>query len=147
MMATWDDNSKIVAGLQLLQGQIIDRLTMQENLHGLDDVAQVNDRIAKDRAEEDMYVALQQLAAQNDPRALATLVEISEEPTKRSEILRKFFTPQEPEMSPEEQQMMGGMGMGGEGLIPEAPPDVQTVLSQMEQGGGIQGGVQTVGRT
>lgn len=147
MMATWDDNSKIVAGLQLLQGGIIDRLTMQENLHGLDDVAQVNDRIHKDRAEEDMYTALQQLAAQNDPRALATLVEISEDPQNRAEILRKFFTPQQPEMSPEEQQMMGAMGMpGGEGLIPEAPPDVQTVLSQMEQGGGIQGGVQTVGR-
>jgi hypothetical protein len=147
MMATWDDNSKIVAGLQLLQGGIIDRLTMQENLHGLDDVAQVNDRIHKDRAEEDMYTALQQLAAQNDPRALATLVEISEDPQNRAEILRKFFTPQQPEMSPEEQQMMGGMGLpGGEGLIPEAPPDVQTVLSQMEQGGGVQGGVQTVGR-
>jgi hypothetical protein len=146
MMASWDDNSKIVAGLQLLQGDIIDPLTFQENLDGLDDVAQVNERIARYKAINDMYLALSQLAGQNDPRALAALVEIADDPANRQDTLKKFFTPQEPQMSPEEEAMMAAQSMGGGGAPAGPPPDVATVLSQIEASGQTQGGVQTVGR-
>lgn len=139
MMATWDDNSKIVAGLQLLQGGIIDRLTMQENLDGIDDVTQVNQRINQDRARNDLFAALEQMAAQGDPRAAMVLVEIMDRPDDTVTILKKFFTPQEPQMSPEEAAMAQQQDMN---IGPT--PDVQTVLSEMAMNGGVGGGVQTV---
>ncbi len=144
MMASWDENSKIVSGLQLIQGDILSPLDVQENLDGIDDVAKVNERIARYHADRDMYEALRALAGERDPRALAALVEISENPSDKADILRKYFTPQEPEMSPEEQQMMA-MGAGQEGLMPEMPPNVSTVLSQLAPQG-VESGVQTVGR-
>jgi hypothetical protein len=144
MMATWDDNSKIVAGLQLLQGGIIDTLTMQENLDGLDDVAKINQRINQDRAKADLFAALEQRAAQGDPQAAMVLVEILDKPDQTVTILKKFFTPQEPQMSPEEQAMAGGTN-------PEMqigpPPNIQSVLTELEASGVTGGGVQTVQTT
>lgn len=142
MMATWDESTKIVGGLQLLQAEIIDPLTFQENLHGVDDAPQVNDRNAQWRAYQGQMAALEQMAAQGDPRAQMVLVEIAETPQDRMEILKKFFTPQEPQMSPEE-EAMAQMGMGG-GMEIGPPPSVQSILSQLEQGGGVKGGAQTV---
>jgi hypothetical protein len=147
MMATWDEATKLVGGLQLLQAGIIDPLTMQENLHGVDDAPKLNDRIAYHRAYSAQMAALEQMAAQGDPKAQMALVEIADKPSDRMEILKKFFTPEEPQMTEEEMamaQMMGGE-MGGPdqlALGPEA--GVQTVLSQLEQTGRAKGGVQTV---
>ena len=139
MMATWDEGTKLVGGLQLLQAEIIDPLTMQQNLHGIDDPSRINNRIAAHRAYMGQMAAVEQMAAQGDPRASMVLVEIAENPQERFTILKKYFTPQEPQMSPEEEAMAG---MGGLELGPDA--SVQTVLSQMEQSGNVKGGVQTV---
>lgn len=144
MMATWDDNSKIVAGLQLLQAGVIDIQTMQENLDGIDDVSKVNARSDRDAAKRDLQEALRFLASQGDPRAAMALVEIVDRPQDTIKILKKFFTPQEPQMSPEEQMMAAGAGEAGMGLS-GPPPDVQTVLSRLTGGGQAEGGVQTVG--
>jgi hypothetical protein len=146
MMATWDDNSKIVAGLQLLQGGIIDTLTMQENLDGLDDVAKINQRINQDRARQDLFAALEQMAAQGDPRAAMVLVQIMDKPDQTIAILKKFFTPEQPEMSPEE-QAMAQQGAPGEEMAIGPPPSVQSVLTELEASGVTGGGVQTVQTT
>lgn len=140
MMATWDESSKIVGGLQLLQGGIIDRLTMQENIDGLDNVPKINQRINADRAGQGLFAALEQRAAQGDPTAAMALVEIRETPDRTDDILKKFFTPSEPQMSPEE-QMMAGQG-GTEPAGP--PPSIQTVLSELGSTGATRGGAQTV---
>jgi hypothetical protein len=70
------------------------------------------------------------------------LVEILSSPSGTSETLKKLFTPQEPQMTPEEEMMAQGMGPGGPEGAQNAggpPPAVQTILAQMEaQGGGIQ---------
>jgi len=149
MMATWDESSKIVGGLQLVQGEIIDILTMQENLHGLDNVGQINQRINQDRARKDLFAALEQMAGQGDPRAAMALVEIMDDPDKLIEILKKFFTPQEPQMSPEEEAMAQAQGGGGQGgppslELPGVAPTIQTVLSEMSTAGDTRGGAQTV---
>ena len=147
MMAAWDESSKIVGGLQLVQGGIIDILTMQENLHGLDNVAQINQRINQDRARKDLFAALEQMAAQGDPRAAMALVEIMDEPDKVVETLKKFFTPQEPQMSPEEAAMaaMQNGQPGQPGMeLPGEQPTVQTVLAEMSGVGATRGGAQTV---
>ena len=143
MMATWDEGSKLVGGLQLLQAGIIDALTMQETLYGFDDVTKLNDRIAGSRAYKGAMAALEQLAAMQDQVAMMTLVEISEKPQDRVEILRKFFTPQEPQMSPEEEAMMAAQQGGGDMNI-GPDPTVQTIMAQMQQDGSARGGAQTV---
>ncbi len=144
MMATWDDNSKIVAGLQLLQGDVIDTQELQENLDGLDDITKINQRIDRNNAKRDLMEAIRFRAGQGDPLAAAALVEILDKPQNTLKILKKFFTVQEPEMSPEE-AAMGGVGGGAENTIAGPPPDVQTVLSRLTGSGGAEGGVQTVG--
>lgn len=142
-MATFDDAQKIVAGLQLLQGGIIDVETLQENIDGLRNLPLINERIAARKAEDTMY---QMLAAetQQNPAAKAAMAEIMTNPKDRYDILLKYFAPQEPMLSPEEQQMMSQLGGGGAPQGP--PPDVSTVLSRLEMGGGAEGGVQTVGQ-
>ena len=146
-MATFDENSKIVAGLQLVQARIMDRRTMQENLDGFDNVSLINERIDQDMAKEMLLQSLGMRAQQGDPAADMALVEIMDAPKETMTTLKKLFTPQEPQMSPEEEAMMqqggGPPGAGGEGIEGGPPPAVQTVLAQMESAGG---GVQSVGQ-
>lgn len=151
MMATWDDSTKIVAGLQLMQADVIDPITMQENLHGLDNLPRINQRIDAFRAKRGLLAALEQRAGQGDPGALMALVEINKNPDNTVTILDKYFTPNEPQMTPEEAAMQaGGMVPGAPpGAVPGGgdigpPPTVQTVLAQLEAGGQAKGGVQTV---
>ena len=158
VMAGWDEPAKVVTGLQLMQGEVIDTLTMQENLYGLENIPKINARIRATKAEGSLFALLQQKALpspnqpEGDPKATLALVEIYQQPDQMPEILAKYFTPDEPEMSPEEQMFLqqalaGQMGGGGGGQIPgQQPPDVTTVLSRLEGSGAAEGGVQTVGR-
>lgn len=144
VMAGWDEPQKIVTGLQLIQGGIIDIETMQENLSGIDDTNQIRERIRRDGAEQQLMAAMAQRAQQGDPQATMALAEIYNSPDKMDEILTRFFTPQEPQMSPEEMAMAMGMGQPGQNTPPAGPPpSVTTVLSQLGAGGEMEGGVQT----
>jgi len=146
-MATFDENSKIVAGLQLVQARIMDRRTMQENLDGFDNVSLINERIDQDMAKEMLLQSLGARAQQGDPSADMALVEILDNPSGAVTTLKKLFTPQEPQMSPEEEAMMAqAQGMGGPqggGLEGGPPPAIQTIMAQMESEGG---GAMSVGQ-
>jgi len=148
-MATFDENSKIVTGLQMLQARIIDRRTMQENLDGLKNVSLINERIDQDQAKELLLQSLGARAQQGDPAADMALVSILDDPATTTKTLKKIFTPDEPQMSPEEAAMAQAGGMGGppgmEGGAGVPPPAVQTIMSQMETPGGG-GGVMSVGQ-
>jgi hypothetical protein len=148
-MASFDENSKIIAGLQLMQAKIIDRRTMQDNLDGLKNPSLINERIDQDMAKEQMIGGLGQRFAEKDPAAAMALIEILDKPSGVTETLKKLFTPQEPEMSPEEMLMAqqgmasGGGGGGPEGMTAGPPPAVQTIMAQMEAPGG---GAMSVGQ-
>lgn len=143
-MASFDENSKIIAGLQLLQARIIDRRTMQENLDNFGNISLVNERIDQDMAKEQMLQGLGQRFAERDPAASMALVEILDKPADTIDTLKKLFTPQEPQMSPQEMAMAGAGGPGGvDGGPTGPPPAVQTILAQMESPGG---GAQSVGQ-
>jgi len=143
-MASFDENQKIIAGLQLLQGRIIDRRTMQENLDGLDNVGLINERIDQDMAKEALIGGLGERFGQMDAAAGMALVEIFDKPGDTGKTLKKLFTPEEPQMSPEEEAMAAqGAGPPGAGGDMGPPPAVQTILAQMESAGG---GVQSVGQ-
>lgn len=140
-MATFDENSKIITGLQLMQARVIDRRTFQEQVDGLKNVSLINERIDQDMAKEALIQGLGERMAGQDPAAAMALVEIMDKPSDATKTLKKLFTPQEPEMSPEEAAMAGAGGPGGAEMGP--PPAIQTVLAQMEAPGG---GVQSVGQ-
>ena len=76
VMAGFDEPTKIVSGLQLLQAGIIDKETLQENMDGLDNVQKINDRILKDEAERTLFETLKVQASQGDPKATMALVQI-----------------------------------------------------------------------
>ena len=143
-MATFDENSKIITGLQLLQANIIDRVTLQENLDGFHNLSLVNERIDQNMAKEMMLQGLGQRFGEKDPAAAMALTEILDKPSGTIETLKKLFTPEEPQMSPEE-QMMAAQGPGGpmDEMATGPPPAVQTIMSQMEAPGG---GVMSVGQ-
>lgn len=152
VMAGWDEPEKIVTGIQLMGAGALDVETFQDNLDGLENRGLINERVRKRRAEDMLFQALAERAGQGDPRASMAMVEIYSSPEAIAEILTKFYTPEEPEMSAEEQMMAmmggaGGMPPGGPGGAPPGatPEPVSTVLSRI-LGGEAQGGVQTVGR-
>ena len=152
VMAGWDEPEKIVTGLQLLQGEIIDVETMQENLDGLENISVINERIRLKKAEQAMMDTITNNAINGDPAAKLLLAELIDSGGKNfAQILKKFLTPEEPQISDEEQAFLEAQLQAQQGGQPGAPqgppPDVTTVLSQLRQGGSVGGGgVQTVGQ-
>jgi hypothetical protein len=150
VMAGWDESSKIVGGLQLLQAEALDMQTFQENLDGLEGITKVNERIRGRKAEETLWTLLQQASMQPNPqapdemiRARLAVTELVRNPERFVEIVTKFYSEQPPQPSPEQDQMMGAAQPGME--MP-ADGDIQTILSRLEAGGQMAAGAQTVGR-
>jgi hypothetical protein len=138
---TFDDPTTIVTGLQLLQQGVIDLATFRQAIDGLESVEHIDQRVNRDRAVETLYAALGQLIAQGDPRAGAVLARIINDPDSLDEEVARFFTPDEPAMTADEQALVAaGNGQGPPGTAP-----ITTILSRLELGGGAEGGVQTVG--
>ena len=119
VMAGFDEPQKIVTGLQLLQAGVIDVETLQDNIDGLENIAKVQERIRKNKAEQVLFDSILARSAQGDPAATMAAIAIYEYPNAITEIMKQFYTPQEPQMSPEEeamiqqQMMMGGGGVPG----------------------------------
>lgn len=137
LMAAWDDARKIVGGLQLLAAGVIDISTLRENLRGLDNVPMIEERSRKDKAQDVLFDGLMAMAQQGDPRAQQAALAIYRSGDIAGAI-SEFYAP--PEEAPEE------VGLSAVPELPEAPPDITTVLSQLGQGGGTKGGAQTVAR-
>ena len=126
-MAGYDEPQKIVTGLQLLQAGIIDRQTLQENLDGLDNLVRVNDRITKEKADNVLFDTLLAQAQQGDPKATMAVVQIRKNPDNMQNILDKFFTAEEPEMSEAEEALLGGQTLPPQG----PPPGIAQFLAGM----------------
>ena len=120
VMAGFDEPQKIVTGLQLLQAGVIDVETLQDNIDGLENIAKVQERIRKNKAEQVLFDSILARSAQGDPAATMAAIAIYEYPGAITEIMKQFYTPQEPQMSPEEEAMI----------------QQQLMQQQMMQGGG-----------
>ncbi len=106
VMAGFDEPQKIVTGLQLLQAGVIDVETLQDNIDGLENIAKVQERIRKNKAESVLFDSILARSAQGDPAATMAAIAIYEYPTAITEIMKQFYTPQEPQMTPEQQIMI-----------------------------------------
>jgi len=145
MMASWDEPSKIVGGLQLMQAEALDVETFQENLTGLDNIPKINERIGKKKGSERLLELLTQEALQGNPQAKAALVELTLQGDV-DKVVAKYFRPEDVQPTPEELQAAQGQGeLPPQGDTGQPPPPVTTVLSQLGTGG-TEAGVQTVGR-
>tara|TARA_R100000951_G_scaffold87028_1_gene74751 strand:- start:115 stop:1857 length:1743 start_codon:yes stop_codon:yes gene_type:complete len=129
VMAGFDEPTKIVSGLQLLQAGIIDKETLQENMDGLDNVQKINDRILKDEAERTLFETLKIQASQGDEKATMALVQIYKNPNSMQAILDKFYTAEDPEIPEPEAALLGQDLGGGELAVPQGPaPDIRSLL-------------------
>lgn len=138
IMSGLDDPQKIVAGGQLIDLGLMDRLTLAEKVHGLDDLPLIAERRRNDLMEDILSQSLMGLAGQGDQRALMLAIEELPDGHPMKETLTKYFRPEGEQPTEEEQAMLGQ----GE----EQPQDVETVLRRLTAGGDVQGGLQTVSR-
>ena len=134
VMAGFDEPQKIITGLQLKQQGVIDMQTLQENLDGLDNISQIQNRVNAEKAENVLFESLMAQAAQGNAQATMAAIEIRKNPQNMTSILDKFFTPEEPQMTPEEEALAGLGGLGGP-QMPQAEPQIADVLAQL--GGGL----------
>ena len=149
-MAGWDDQAKAVVGLQYLQAGVFDIETIQENIKDLESAEVVRNR-NRARAAEQTLMSRLAARGEQDPTADAALVEIMANPEKQTEILAKYFGPNDDQLSEDEQAQLvaqqqlqaGAAGMGAP--EPITPESVTSVLSRLEAGE-AGGGVQTVGQ-
>jgi hypothetical protein len=136
-MSGLDEPGKLVAGGQAMTMGLIDSLSLQEKISGLDDIPRINERKIHDQMRAVLQQGLLAAASQNDPKAMMVAVDSLPEGAEKA-LYQKWLTPDGDEMSPEEEEMAGA----------GAPPpsgDITTVLSQLT-GSGARSGLQTVSR-
>ena len=128
VMAGFDEPQKIVTGLQLLQAGVIDTETLQDNIDGLENIQKVQERIRKNKAEGVLFDSILARSAQGDPQATMAAIAIYEQPNAITDIMKQFYTPEEPGMTPEQEAMIQQQMLGGQGLPPQAPPSIAEAL-------------------
>lgn len=137
LMAAWDDARKLVGGLQLLAAGAIDLTTLQENLRGLDNIPQIQERARKDKAQEVLFNGLLAAADQGDPAARMAALSIYKDGDVASAIEEYYGQQEQPQQDP-----MAAAGPQG----PSAQDEFSQVLSRLTGAGDAQGGAQTVQR-
>ena len=123
VMAGFDEPQKIVTGLQLLQAGVIDVETLQDNIDGLENIAKVQERIRKNKAETVLFDSVLSRSAQGDAAATMAVIAIYENPYAMTEILKQFYTPEEPQLSPEQMAMIEQQQMAQ--AMPQQTPSIQ----------------------
>ena len=123
-MASFDAPNKIITGLQLLQAGIIDKETFQQEMDGLENLTQINERIVKEKTEDILYQTLLQQSQSGDKAAMMAVVEIYNNPKNIGSILEKYFTAQGEEPSPEEQAVLQQQGVPQQ----SGPPNLAALL-------------------
>ena len=129
VMAGFDEPQKIVTGLQLLQAGVIDVETLQDNIDGLENIAKVQERIRKNKAENVLFESVLARSAQGDPQATMAVIAIYEYPSEMTDILRMFYTPQEPQLGPEEEAMIAQQQQAQ--IAQQGPPSIASALGGM----------------
>lgn len=125
-MAGFDDPTKILTGLQLKAAGLMDSDTLMENIDGLENHSKIKERVRAERAEQAMFLALEGLAQQGDPKAMAASISLLPAGDMKS-LLEGVFAPDEEPEAPADPFAAEGGG---------AVPDVQTIMSRLSAGSG-----------
>ena len=120
VMAGFDEPQKIITGLQLKQQGVIDMQTLQENLDGLENISQIQNRVNAEKAETVLFEALMAQAAQGNIKASQAAKEIRKNPQNMTQILDEFYTEEEVE----------AQEVAAQAQAP-AEPDIASVLAQL----------------
>lgn len=121
-MAGFDEPTKIVTGLQLLQADVIDHDTFREQIDGLENHTRIKERIRDNKVESVFMEGLLALAQQGDQRAITVAIDmLPEGPIK--DAAREVFLATQPQPEPGPEALMANPL--------EPPPDVQTMLARL----------------
>ncbi len=134
----WDSNANGIVGLQFLGAGVVDVEALQDSVPGIGTEGQAMlRRIDGDGAKRALLTRLTSMPpGQFTPGPVeAMLIEIMEKPENMVETLKKWASPQEPEMSPEEEAFAGGgLGVPGSPDGPPIPGDPNELMAMMEGG-------------
>jgi hypothetical protein len=123
-MAGLDDQNKISALLLLNQGELFPKRAAIEELDtGGRNVSELLDQIEDEKVSRTL-MELMVSGQPVDPRVAMTLIEMLPESEKK-ETFKRFWTPEEPEMSPEQEAMLG-----------QGAPAEPDIMSMLGLGGG-----------
>ena len=100
---------------------------MQQEMDGLDNIVQINERITKQKTEEILFQMLLQQSQQGDTKAMMAVVEIYNNPKAIGNTLEKFFSAVGEEPSPEEQAMLQ-QAQQTQAVQQGGPPNLQALL-------------------
>lgn len=139
-MAGLSDSAKMVALLQLKGAGIIDADTVRDQMTDLGDTQAIKEAVDGEAAKNALMGAMTQ-GVPLDPRVAMTLIEMLPE-SKTKTALRRFWTPEEPQMSPEQEAMAAPPAAAPQMAGP--PVDAATMLARLTASG-AQGGVQLQG--
>lgn len=142
-MAGFDDSTKIITGLQLMQADIIDADTMREQIDGLENHTKIKERIRAEKSERVLFDMALQMASQGDQRAVQLVADFLPDGEMRARVDELFglgAQQAQAEAQAAEQAQLESI---------QGPPDTTTVLSRLVQSNsGVSPvtGVQTVGQ-
>lgn len=141
MMTGWDEPTKIITGLQLLQAEIIDPDTFRDNLDGITNPQMIAEKIEATKSKNMMMEMMVQLAMSGNPQALEVLIEMMPEGETKNKI-QDLLIP-DPNAQPQQPQVPGGQG--GQSIGANGQPEsTQTILERLTNTGQPFAGVQTV---
>jgi hypothetical protein len=96
---------------------------LQDNIDGLENIAKVQERIRKNKAETVLFDSVLSRSAQGDAAATMAVIAVYENPNAMTEILKQFYTPEEPQLSPEQMAMIEQQQMAQ--AMPQQTPSIQ----------------------
>ena len=135
-LAGLDDAQRIVAILQLLQARLISAQFAREQLDSLDNLTRIEEQLIAEQSQEFLF-SLVTSGQPIDPRVPMLFMELLPEGDIK-QVFRKFFSPEEPEMSEEEMLMAQGMLPGqapAPAALPAVPPDPNSVMARLSSQG------------
>ncbi len=132
VMAGFDEPTKIIGALNLLDRGIIDRDTVREQIHGLDDHTKVANRVRNAQVEGLLMQAMASQAEQGNPEVLIALVNLLEEGSTKALLTKTIVEPLMAQMQQAEEEAAAPGGGGPVG----APPPPQEILAMLQGGAG-----------
>lgn len=146
-MAGFDDASKIVTGLQLLQARAIDTETFMEQIDGLENHELIKERVQTEQVKTMLMTALEAQASQGGQAAIEAAIGMLPAGDMRDVFTKVFIQPtQDPGAAPPAGGLPGAPpGAPAPGAGPAGPQDVTSIMSKLASGGAASGSARTVG--
>lgn len=147
-MAGFDDASKIVTGLQLLQARVIDTETFMEQIDGLENHERIQERVQTEQVKTMLMSALEAQASQGGQAAIEAAIGMLPAGDMRKVFEAVFTPPPDPNAAPPAGGLPGAPpgAPAAAGAAAPGPQDVTSIMSKLSSSGAQSGSARTVGQ-